>query len=246
MKAPQWLTRARAALKARDAAEIEKVLEESVKDAESEETEAEKKKREAKETEDRKTADSLNKLTDAVTAVDARLKKLEDGKSKDEETAEEKAEREKKEKEKKEAESGDRKSRDAAALRDGASDVFARAEILAPGIERPTLTADAAADPKKFSDSLCALKRRALEAAHSNPKTRDAVKPLVANVDLSKLSCDALHSTFVGASELVRIQNNGASAQATFDGSASAKKTGDQISEMNKAAREFWANHGSK
>ena len=83
------------------------------------------------------------------------------------------------------------------------------------------------------------MRRAALTAAYENPKTRDAVAPLVAGKDLSKLTCDALSSTFIGASEIVRRSNN-AQTLPTFDGSKSAATVRQSISEINRRNSEFW------
>lgn len=230
MKKPSWFDRALAAFTARDESEMKKALEEGVKDAEAEETEEDKKKREAEEAkkaEDRKTADALANLT-------ARVAKLEDKRAKDEgeETPEEKKAREEKE-----AEEKKEKTSDSAALLAEVQGVRARAEILSPGLVFPTH--DSNADAKKVRDGLCAIKRQALAAAFANPKTRDAVAPLVAGVTLDKLSCDALNTAFIGASEIVRRENN-VQAVPSFDGGKQAATVAHSISEINKRNSDFW------
>ena len=95
-------------------------------------------------------------------------------------------------------------------------------------------TTDAAAsDPQKFVDSLCQLKRKALAAAFENPKTRDCGRAARQCRDLAKLTCDALHSTFVGASEIVRRENN-VHTKLTFDSGTTASSIPSTISEMNR------------
>ncbi len=231
MKKTKWIDRLRAAFKARDEAELEKALEESVKDAEAEETDEEKKKREEEEA--GKTADALSKVADALSDLSNRVAALEttDKRSKDdgEESDEEKKKRE-------EEESG--KTSDSASLAVEVQDVRARVEILSPGMA--FATADAAADPAKTRDSLCAMRRKALEAAYANPKTRDAVAPLVAGRNLHKLTCDALNAAFIGASEIVRRENN-AQTKVTFDGGKTAAGIATTISDMNRRAAEFWS-----
>jgi hypothetical protein len=110
--------------------------------------------------------------------------------------------------------------------------IFARAEILAPGIQFPVL--DSKASTKMINDSMCALKRKALSSALNDSKTRDAVLPLLDGVDINKLPCAALHQTFVGASELVKRHNN-ASAFSTVTDSAIPTLS---INDINKS---FWA-----
>jgi hypothetical protein len=236
MKKLKWMDRLRAAFTARDEEEFKKALEESAKDSEPEETEEEKKKREAKEEADKKTSDSLSNLSKSLDALSERLEKLEakDAAEEESETEEEKKKREAEEVEAEKEKSGDKKSRDSAAQLAEAQDVFARVEILSPGMALPTN------DAARSQDGLCALKRKALDAAYANPKTRDAVAPLVAGKDLSKLTCDALHSTFVGASEIVRRENN-AHAKVTFDSGKHAHVTASTISDMNRRNSQFWA-----
>ncbi len=226
-----FMDRVRAAFKNRDEAELEEALKESTSDEEAE-TEEEKKKREAKEAEDRKTADALAALLTRVTDLEVKLK---DRKSNDDEANE--TEEEKKAREEKEAKEKEGKSNDSAALLAEAQDVRSRVEILSPGFAVPTH--DAAGDAKTVRDSHCAMKRAALAAAYASPKTRDAVAPLLANVDLQKLSCDALHSTFVGASEIVRHTNNSQS-KGTTDGVQAPVRAADSIAAMNRKNAEFW------
>ena len=119
--------------------------------------------------------------------------------------------------------------------------MFARAEILAPGIQLPTH--DAKADAKKVRDSLCALRRRALESALAGATTRDSVAPLLAGREIQKLTCDALHATFVGASELVRRANNDSQAkfQLSLDGAKTARDMASSIKSMNDKNKAFWS-----
>jgi hypothetical protein len=246
MKKIKFLDAVRAAFKSRDEAEHEKVLTAAVKDAfpdkdDEDESDEDKKKRLAKEKADdkeesKKTSDALASLSTAVGLIGTRLTAIEK-KTQDadvEETEEEKTAREKKEKEDK-AE----KTADSASLAATVQDARSRAELLSPGIQLPTF--DAALTPAKTQDALCQLKRKALAAAFENPKTRDAVSPLVKDVDLAALTCDALNAAFVGASEIVRVTNNATAGLApTFDGSKQAANTSNSIAAMNARASAFW------
>ena len=241
----------RRAFKANDEAAFEEALKDApTADEAADESEEEKKKREAAEA--AKTGDALTKFTDALAAIETRLAAIEsrDAKAKDEDeddagtadededkkaTADADPEDETEEDKKKAA---DKKARDSAALFAQSQDVFARAEILSPGLQLPTR--DAALDPIKFQDSLCALRRLALANAYANPATRDAVSPLVAPVDLAKLTCDALGSTFIGASEIVRNLNNRAQTTVTFDSGKSAAGIASTIQSMNQRNAQFW------
>ena len=219
----------------------------------AEETEEQKKKREAEEAEAAKTGDAFGKFADALAAIESRLSAIEskDAQAKDGADDEEKKtddaagddepdgrKTDDADEEEDEEKTADRKARDSAALGAEAQDVFARAEILSPGLSLPAH--DAAADPAKTRDSLCALRRKALEAAFAHPKTRDAVAPLLRGVELAKLTCDALSSTFIGASEIVRRDNNHAQTKVTFDGAKTASTIASTINSMNRRNSEFW------
>ena len=236
MKKNKWMDRLRAAFRNRDEAEMEKALNESATADEAEETEEEQKKRAAEES--KKTGDALTKVADTLKTINARLTALEtrDAQAQDEDEDESESEEESDE-DKKKKESAE-KSRDSAQALAEAQDVFARAEILAPGIQLPTH--DAAMDARKVRDSLCALRRRALETAFAG-KSRDAITPFVGpNPDFTKLTCDALSSAFIGASEIVRRENN-AAAKTTFDGAKTASTIASTISSINAKNAAFWS-----
>ena len=241
MKKIKLLDRLRTAFKARDEKEFEEGLT-AVTDAEAEETEEEKKKRLEKEKEEKKDDESktLVKVLDSLKALDSRLATLEtrDKKAADEaeETEEEKKKREAKEKKDKEEEG---KTGDSAALVTEAQDVAARAEILSPGLHMPTF--DRKASAQSTRDALCGLKRKALSTAFDG-KYRDAITPFLgSSPDFKTLTCDALASAFIGASEIVRRENNAQSTQGTFDGGKAAAGMAQQISAINKKNAEFWA-----
>ena len=234
MKKNKWMDRLRAAFRNRDEAEMEKALNESATADEAEETEEEQKKRAAEES--KKTGDALTKVADTLKTINARLTALEtrDAQAQDEDESESEEESDEDKKKKESAE----KSRDSAQALAEAQDVFARAEILAPGIQLPTH--DAKSDAKKVRDSLCALRRRALETAFAG-KSRDAITPFVgSNPDFTKLTCDALSSAFIGASEIVRRENN-AAAKTTFDGGRTASDIASTISSINAKNAAFWS-----
>ncbi|OYW34850.1 MAG: hypothetical protein B7Z41_00775 [Rhizobiales bacterium 12-66-7] len=131
------------------------------------------------------------------------------------------------------------KTVDSAALSDEFKDTIARAEILAPGIKIPTF--DAAVGAKKVRDNLCALRRKALDAALSDDVSSDFVKPLVASAGVKSMTCDAVKMSFSAASEIAKRNNNDRGIgydRATRD--ASGVKI-PSISDINKGNRDFWA-----
>jgi hypothetical protein len=241
----KFIDRLRTAFKARDEAAHEKVLDEAVKDDDEDETEEEKKKRLAKEAKESKTEDTLARVADSLKAIDSRLATLEtrdaqrvkDAEKDDDETEEEKKKREAKEAKDK----ADAKTSDAASVAAELQDTIARAEILSPGLQFPTV--DAAAGTAKTRDAMCALRTKALSAAFISGKNRDAITPFVGqSPDFGKLTCDQTTSAFIGASEIVKRENNrgSGSGNATFDGAKNAHTVANTISEMNRRNTEFW------
>jgi hypothetical protein len=64
-------------------------------------------------------------------------------------------------------------------------------------------------------------------------------------VDINKLSCQALHQTFIGASELVRRANT-SKIVATSDSkpvaaSPATTSTIDYVADLNQRNKDFWA-----
>lgn len=101
-------------------------------------------------------------------------------------------------------------------------DAKARAEILCPGIQMPTTD-------KVGSKSLDALKLKALAGAQEEVR-----KPFG---DVSKLTGDALHAAFIGASELAKARNNDSGApRATVKDFGKATSVAD----INAKNRDFW------
>jgi hypothetical protein len=244
MKNIKFLDRVRAAFKARDEAALETALKDdtSTNDAE-EETEEEKKKREKQEADDKedkkKTSDSLARLATAVEGFGTRLTKLET-RDAEEESDEDKKKRLKKEKDDQDEKDG--KTGDSAALAEEVQDVFARAEILSPGISMPTF--DAKATPQRTRDAMCALRLKAVKNAFEG-SFKDAITPFLGQApNFTSLTCDAVRSAFIGASEIARRGNN-THVQGTFDGAQAAKGVAKQITEINKANAAFWKRGGA-
>ena len=230
MKKIKLLDKLRAAWKARD----EKAFEETLAETETTNDDAESKKDDDKKKDDEKeTHDALSKVLDAIKALDSRMSALEtkDKKSKDDEV------------ESAEEEDADSKKDDGAATADSAElasaaqDTLARAEVLAPGLHMPTVDAK---EPGKFRDALCGLKRKALTQAFEG-KYRDSIALFGNPEPFKTMTCDAIAHAFVGASEIVRRENNASSAQInTFDAGTNAKKVATAIGDINRRNAEFW------
>lgn len=118
---------------------------------------------------------------------------------------------------------------------DSLKQLVARAEIIAPGATFKT------ADAKKAERAeAVAFMRATLEKAYATADGRKAIDPFLAGREIKKLTGDSLTAAFVGAAELMRIQNN---ARASL----SSGKTKDfgraaSVDEINARNREFWAN----
>lgn len=239
--------RIRAAFMAKDAEAAEELANEA--EAMDEESEAEREAREAKEKE-AKTGDALGQILKTVKALDSRLAKIE---ARDEESEEERKAREAKEKEGKTGDDGDLTNAETAGklnqaevdlyTGDAAASIPSRAEILSPGIKLPTLdskmaTADRAA-------ALCKCQRKALDLAFQTDAGKTAIAPFLGGktADFEKLPAALVHAAFMGASELMKAQNNG----RAHDSVAKTKDFGKPrtVAEINAANRKYWADRSA-
>jgi len=223
--------RIRTAFRAKDEAALEEALEEAKKTEDEDDDED----KEAK-----KTSDALAIILKRMDAQDAAIASLKAAKAKDSDDDDDDKKKET-EDDGEDDDEDDKKSRtgdSAPVTRATFMDVAARAEILAPGFKVPTF--DAKADPKKANDALCGCKRKALDTAYATDDGRKAIEPFLAGrtADFGKMSCAALDSVFVGASELMRQANN---ARGVRQG-ITTKDFGraSSVSDINRRNREFW------
>jgi hypothetical protein len=180
-------------------------------------------------------AAQLAALAASIEAIGARLAKIEAGPSTEATSDEDSEEGDKEDEEKDDKSSA--KTGDSASLKTEFTDTLARAEILAPGVKLPTF--DAKSDPKKTTDSMCALRRKALGVAFKNDGMRKHLSPFVTSdsADFAKMTCDAVKLIFNGSSELAKIGNNGGAAtrdRATRDDDVHS------ITAINKRNADFW------
>ncbi len=237
--------RIRAAFMAKDA----EAAEEIAKEAESMDSDEDDEGKEKKD--DGKTGDALAQILSAVKALDARVAKIE---VRDEESEEERKKREEEEAAaKKTGDEGDlTKPETAGKLNeaevhlytgDSAKTILSRAEILSPGIKLPTL--DSKASTADRAAALCKCQRKALDLAYQTDAGRAAIAPFVGGktADFEKMPVALVNAAFMGASELMKAQNNGgahASAAPTKDfGKRST------VADINKRNREFWADRAA-
>jgi uncharacterized protein len=247
----KFIDRIRAAFKSRDEQALEGVL----KEAKDEEAVRPEEKKDDKKPEGEAQDDAEPTLADLLArleAIEAKLNgKSADDQPKPQDKKEDKAaestsddegdddEEDEDEDDGAAAQAADAKSRDAAALRVEIQDVISRAEILAPGLKLPTV--DAAADPQKVRDSLCVFRRRAMAQAIRTEKGRDALKPFVGeSPNFKSMTCDAMKSAFIGASEVLKRTNN-ALPISVKDANAKAKDTASLVASINQRNAEFWA-----
>lgn len=181
--------------------------------------------------------EQLRQILDRLDAMDAKEeeeeKKTKDKKAKDEE--------EEKEKEKKKAEDAEKEKEDEEENKkktgDSLKQIRIAAAILAPTLKVPTVDC-ACTDKKKTADALLDIKRKALASAYT---TADGIKAITPFLDGQKPTFDTLPETtidlaFLGATELMRISNNGG-VKTTND-----NKVVDVFSRggYDKMNSEFW------
>ena len=121
---------------------------------------------------------------------------------------------------------------------DSLQDLRSRAEILAPGLKLPTLDS-ASKDIAKVANT---AKRNALKQAYATADGLKAIGPFVggANADIDALPAYTIDAAFVGASELIKQQNNlkGVRTGVTTKDFGRAAPTPSDINAKNRA---FWS-----
>jgi hypothetical protein len=96
----------------------------------------------------------------------------------------------------------------------------------------------------KVRDSLCALRRKALTRFADTESGREVVLPLVGgkkDPDFGKMTCDAVATVFVGASEIAKRENHMATT-LNHDSIKRAKDAANTITEINRRNHEIWDN----
>lgn len=244
-----WLDRLMTAMKAKDEAAIEEALEEG-QTALDEESEEEREARETKEKE-AKTGDALAQILKAMKSFDSRLAKIESRDSERKETDDEDEDDDEgksktgDEGDLTEAETAPKLSEEDVDLYtgDAAASIPSRAEILAPGIKLPTL--DAKMNTKDRAAALCKCQRKALDLAYQTEAGKKAIAPFLGNktADFEKLPPALVHAAFMGASELVKVQNNASASR----GAAPTRDFGKAktVADINAANRKFWADRSA-
>jgi len=236
--------RLRAAFMAKDAEAAEELASEA--EAMDEESEEERKEREAKEKE-AKTGDALTQILKTVKALDARMAKIEARDAENEPDEEEEEDDKKKPTDDTliEAETAGKLNQSEVDLYtgDAAASIPSRAEILSPGIKLPTLDAKMATADR--AAALCKCQRKALDLAFKTDAGRAAIAPFLGGLtaDFEKLPAALVHAAFMGASEMIKAQNNGAAAKAGITTKDFGKAR--TVADINAANRKYWDRQGS-
>ncbi len=220
-KKPTWMDRIRSAFKSKDEAAMEEALKEApTSDSDDEDEDDEKTK-----TGDGAVLAAISTIGQRLDTMDAQIKALATKDSDEKEEAED------------DDDEDDGKTKDAALKR--FRDAVSRAEILSPGLRVPTT--DAKATAKTIDAAICACQRKALAAAYATDAGKKAVEPFLGGGDptFDTMDAAALQAAFIGASELMRAQNNAAGLRpgvTTQDFGRAPVKTAD----LNAKNRAFW------
>lgn len=233
--------RIRNLVKTKDAEEAEKLA----KAVEDEELEIETKDSDDDEDLDGKTSDAAvnRQILKMLKTMDSRLGALEKKKTKDSDDPEKPTEDndnpdddpEKTKDDILKAEPAVKANEGVTHTGDSLKEVMVRAEILSPGIKLPP-TIDSANNGK----AVVLAKLQALKAAMQTTDGQKAVAPFIgANANIDTLPIQTLDAAFIGASELIKQQNNlkGVRSGITTRDFGREAPTIDQINQRN---RDFW------
>ncbi|WP_303678305.1 DUF2213 domain-containing protein [Ralstonia mannitolilytica] len=236
--------RLRAAFMAKDAESAEELAKEA--EAMDEESEEEREEREAKEKEG-KTGDALAQILSKLKAMDVDIQEL----KKARETGDGDDDGDDDDKNKPtddtiiEAETAGKLNQSEVDLYtgDAAASIPSRAEILAPGIKLPTLDAKMATADR--AAALCKCQRKALDLAYKTDAGRAAITPFLGGLtaDFERLPAALVHAAFMGASEMVKGQNNGSASKAGVTTKDFGKAR--TVADINAANRKFWADRSA-
>ncbi|MDC4784639.1 DUF2213 domain-containing protein [Acinetobacter baumannii] len=208
-------------------------------------------------TEDDEPDDDNGKTNDAainreilktLKTLDARLVRLEKKKTKDTDDPEKKTEDDDDDPENKTKDDGDLTEPEKAEkldesgtqtyTGDSLKEVISRAEILSPGYRMPTF------DSANNGKAVLNTKRSVLKAAYATEDGQKAISPFVGpNPDFDKLPTFTIDATFVGASELIKQQNNAKGVRSGIS-TRDFGRAAPTPAEINQRNREFWNKQG--
>lgn len=187
---------------------------------------------------DGKTSDAVNRqLLKTLKTMDARLAALEK-KTKDSDKSETEDDDDDPEKTKDDilkAEQAEKINSGVTHTGDSLKDVLVRAEVLAPGMKMPPTI-----DSANNGQAVITAKRQALKAAMLTTDGQSAVLPFIgANANIDALPMHTLDAAFIGASELIKQQNN-AKGVRTGISTKDFGRAAPTIDQINQKNREFW------
>ncbi|EPF6052523.1 DUF2213 domain-containing protein [Acinetobacter baumannii] len=208
-------------------------------------------------TEDGESDDDNGKTNDAainreilktLKTLDARLVRLEKKKTKDSDDPEKKTEDDDDDPENKTKDDGDLTEPEKAEkidesgtqtyTGDSLKEVISRAEILSPGYRMPTF------DSANNGKAVLNTKRSVLKAAYATEDGQKAIAPFVGpNPDFDKLPTFTIDAAFVGASELIKQQNNAKGVRSGIS-TRDFGRAAPTPAEINQRNREFWNKQG--
>lgn len=183
-----------------------------------------------------------------LKTLDARLVRLEKKKTKDTDVPEKKTEDDDDDPENKTKDDGDLTEPEKAEkldesgtqtyTGDSLKEVISRAEILSPGYRMPTF------DSANNGKAVLNTKRSVLKAAYATEDGQKAISPFVGpNPDFDKLPTFTIDAAFVGASELIKQQNNAKGVRSGIS-TRDFGRAAPTPAEINQRNREFWNKQG--
>ena len=135
------------------------------------------------------------------------------------------------------------KAHDSVYLEDSFRATLSEAEILCPGIRLPTY--DRAASPKTTFDSICSLRRRALDSVYATAEGKEMIEAIHGkSLEISKLRCGAVRPLFKAVVAMKKRQNHdtefGVASPNASGGGLGLKGTIQSPADFNKRAAEIW------
>lgn len=122
---------------------------------------------------------------------------------------------------------------------DSLQEVLSRAEVLVPGFKMPTF------DSANNGLAVLNTKRNVLKQAYATEDGQKALKPFVgATPNFDTMPAYTVDAAFIGASELIKLQNNAAGVRSGIS-TRDFGRAPLTPAEINKRNREHWANKGN-
>ena len=143
-----------------------------------------------------------------------------------------------------------KKAHDSAFFADSFAETASMAEIIAPGLRLPTF--DSAAKPKATYDSVCSLRRRALDVAYASDgfvrSFVDDMMPTGKTFDAKTCSCKDMRPIFRAVGAAKRRANNAGTGAAARDLRGVTPKAGDirTPKDLNAMFAAHYADAGSQ